>query len=41
MQFAGGGKGSIAKLFGCGNGEDDVVRRESLRHVDEVYSNAG
>ena len=36
MQLAGGGEGGIAELFGCGDGQDDVVRRELLGDGQEV-----
>jgi hypothetical protein len=41
VQCAGGSKGGIAKLFGRGNGKNDVVRRKSFGHGDEVDGDTG
>ena len=41
MQSAGGGKGGIAKLFGGGDGEDDVAGRELLGDGYEVDGDTG
>jgi hypothetical protein len=41
VQGAGRGKGGITKLFGGGDGEDNVVRCEFLGHGNEVDGYAG